>query len=177
MQQTEIDFNWPPEKVRKSTPEQLFNLIDGYANYIKEKIRTNRLVLNDEQWVTFQHEILVEWGRWSHAFNKILRQMIKECDLFKDTPMRIKGKKLSTCHLYWTKWTRHMEAIVHNNVFLHMVYISHTIGEIKEVKTYFENIDKMEIVMQPKLRAMEYFIKKENEDEKDPDAGDAPGSD
>ena len=158
----EIDFNWPPDKVQKSTPEQLFNLVEGYATYIKDKIHNNRTALNQDQWKIFQHEILVEWGRWSHSFNKILRQMVKECDQFKDIKMRIKGKKLSTCHLYWTKWTRFMEAAVHNNVFLHAAYILKTLEEIQEVKTFFENIDKVEIAMKPLMKSIKQL---ENEEE------------
>lgn len=105
------DLCWNEKQIRGADPEILFNLIHSVKESLRAQIAGYRTTTNAESFDKITTDIQAEFGKWSHEFNVVLRQMIKEHDLFESTQMIYKTKKYNLVYLYWWKITQFLELI------------------------------------------------------------------
>jgi len=102
------ELSWESDKIRKAVPDSLFMLFQNYFEFTKETIQAMRLETQD---LKDYQAIGIEWGKWSNKVNIIVRQRIKECDLFPDNvEKRFEVKKLNLIYLFWWKAAHYIDA-------------------------------------------------------------------
>lgn len=88
-----------------SHPEDLMNAIDiaiSALNNLSIHVRKkNSRVAFKEMW----SELFIEWGKWSHNFNKLLRLRIKIISTERDPVLMDLYSRLIYVYVYW--WNRH----------------------------------------------------------------------
>ena len=105
------DLCWNEKQIRGASPEILFNVVHSVKESLKTQISQYRMTTNAEEFDKITTAIQAEFGKWSHDFNFILRQIIKEHDLFESTQMIYRTKKYNIVYLYWWKCVQYLELI------------------------------------------------------------------
>lgn len=112
------DLCWTEKQIRGADPEILFNLVHSVKESLRTQIGTQRLATNAETFDQITTDIQAEFGKWSHDFNIVLRQIIAEHDMFESDQMVYKTKKYNIVYLYWWKCVQFLELIYSPVLFI-----------------------------------------------------------
>jgi len=96
------------KEIKKASPEQLFEYIEKVFELCnKEAISIKKQEETSQDGRTkMLLELEIIYGKWSHDFNRVIRQSIKEIELFGTPKMKNLCTRLNLLLLIWTKNTR-----------------------------------------------------------------------
>jgi len=128
--------NFKQAEINSKDPIELLKALEDTFSFIKGKMDSIRREpeLDLELW----QQIQIDWGEWSHNFNKGLRARIKNCDQFPENDnQRFIAKRLNLIFLYWSKCFLYIEAVAENNPLKNGLRIFECIELMKEAKEAF----------------------------------------
>ncbi len=129
------------ELAKTGDPHVMIKKLDSMLVIFTEQIRDARLLTNPAQadvpleWVNHMEFIEIQWGLWSHEFNKEFRKRIKEADLFKTAEKMCEVKLLNYVFLYWWRCFDYFNLINKNNIIMSGVQLNQIIDLKKEIIT------------------------------------------
>ena len=107
------------DQIRKQSPEFLVDKIEQIADLFKNRIIATRDICQHESkkfladdnlknpallsWEVNRQNIEIDYGKWSHNFNRILWERISENDKAKTAQALAKAKKFNLAYLFWHK--------------------------------------------------------------------------
>ncbi|MDA3790522.1 MAG: hypothetical protein PF503_18770 [Desulfobacula sp.] len=138
------ELTWTEKQIREAHPQVLLELVKTYKDWIKFAIRQKRLVLANPEWHDFQQEIGIEWGKWSREFNKVLRAIIKEHELFDTDLMRLKTKMYNIVYLYWWACAQYIELINTDLLGFQIKKLATAVGKMNHIEEHMVILVKEE---------------------------------
>lgn len=138
----QVDLCWNEKQIRGATPEILFNLVHSVKESLKMQLGHKRTMTSGTDFDKITTDIQAEFGKWSHDFNFVLRQIIKEHELFESTQMVYKLKKYNIVYLYWWKCVTYLELLYNPLMHISLKKLTQATRLMEETYEHFINMPK-----------------------------------
>lgn len=135
------------EKITKDDPTEMIEAIRKVLNLFMETTNNLRFILSLEEWVTYREWVEIRFGKWSHAFNKVLRSRIKQLDQDPTPGNMALVKKLNLVYLFWTKAKTFLFISTRADILLHGLEIERVVQEMVEIEGLIPNIKEEDYVI------------------------------
>jgi len=136
------DLCWNAVQIRGASPEILFNLVHSVKESLRAQIAGYRVTTDAEAFDKITTDMQMQFGKWSHEFNVVLRLMIREHDLFESTQMIYKTKKYNLVYLYWWKCVQFIELIYSPMMHIPMAKLNSAIRLMEDTYEHFIKMPK-----------------------------------